>query len=320
MKAIVQTRYGSPDLLELRDLEEPAIGDHQVLVRVHASSVNPAEWYRVMGPAFARLADGLRAPKRPGIGGDFAGRVEKVGRDVKDWQPGDEVFGLSPHAWAEFAPARDDRIARKPAGASFEDVGAMPIAALTALQALRNQAGIEHGHKVLINCASGGVGTYAVQIAKALGADVTAVCSTTKVELARSLGADRVVDYTKEDFTRLPERHDVMLDIAGSRPFRQFRRVLTPKATVVVVGARMKTGLGPLPHLGATIASGLVRSQKVKFFVSKAVPEDLAFLARLLEQGMMRTVVDRRFELAKVPDALRYLGEGPARGKIVITV
>ena len=212
----------------------PAIEDDQVLVRVHASSVNPVEWYGVTGPFFVRaFGGGLRKPKNTTVGGDVAGRVEAVGKDVTEFQPGDEVFGTSGAAWAEYAPAREARLVRKPANVSFEEAAAVPVAAMTALQALRDKGGVQPGQKVLINGASGGVGTYAVQLAKAFGADVTAVCSTGNVELARSLGADRVVDYTQEDFTQLGERHDLMLDIAGSRPFRQFRRVLTPKATVV---------------------------------------------------------------------------------------
>jgi NADPH:quinone reductase-like Zn-dependent oxidoreductase len=319
MRAARAERYGSPEAVVVHEVELPRITDEQVLVRVEASSVNPAEWYRVVGPVFARVADGLRRPKKPEVGGDLAGRVVAVGRNVTQWQLGDEVFGLSPAAWAEYAPARADKVARKPANVSFEDVGASPIAALTALQALRDHGELEAGQRVLINGASGGVGTYAVQIAKALGADVTAVCSTSKVELTRSLGADRVVDYTREDFTRLPLEHDLMLDIAGSRPFRHFRRVLTKDATVLLVGGRMNSGLGPLPHLGATIVSGRFRSQRVKFFVSKALAEDLELLASMFEAGSLKTVVDRRFELANVAAALRQLGEGHARGKIVLT-
>lgn len=319
MKAIVQTAYGSEGL-ELRDTDVPAVEDHQVLIRVHASSVNPAEWYRVTGPIFARVADGLFKPKRPGVGGDVAGRIDAVGKDVGDLRPGDEVFGMTGAAWAEYAVARATNLARKPANVSFEEAAAVPIAGLTALQALRDHGGVQPGQKVLINGASGGVGTFAVQIAKALGADVTAICSTTKVELVRSLGADRVVDYRQEDFTRRGERHDLMLDIVGSRPFRQFSRVLTRDASVVIVGGPMNRRLGPLPHLGATIASGFLRRRKVKFFIAKPAEEDLAFLAELLEGGKVKPVVERTYELSRVDDALRHLGEGHARGKIVLTV
>ncbi len=323
MKAIVHERYGMPDVLELRDVDLPAIEDHQVLVRVHASSVNPAEWYVVTGPYFARLfGGGLRKPKGTTVGGDLAGRVEAVGKDVTEFQPGDEVFGTSGASWAEYAPAREVRLVRKPANVSFEEAAAVPIAAITALQALRDKGGLQPGQKVLINGASGGVGTYAVQLAKVLGANVTAVCSTRNADLARSLGADRVVDYTKEDFTQLGERHDLMLDIAGSRSFRKFRRVLTPKATVVIVGAKFPSnkGLGPLSHMIGTRLAAVGRSQTVKFFIAKINQEDLGFLGELLEAGKVRSVIDRRFELSDAAGALGYLGEGHARGKVIITM
>ena len=322
MKAIVHERYGPPDVLELRDVDMPTIDDDQVLLRVHATSANPVEWYGVTAPLFVRLfGGGLRKPKSTAVGADVAGRVEAVGKDVTEFQPGDEVFGTSGYAWAEYAPAQAARLSQKPANVSFEDAAAAPIAALTALQALR-KGQVQPGQKVLINGASGGVGTYAVQLAKVLGADVTAVCSTANVDLAGSLGADRVVDYTKEDFTQLAERHDLMLDIAGSRPFRQFRRVLTPKATVVVIGAKFPSnkGLGPLSHVIGTIVASLGRSQTVTFFVAKILKEDLGFLAELLEAGKIRSVIDRRYELSEAADALAYLGEGHARGKVIITV
>jgi NADPH:quinone reductase-like Zn-dependent oxidoreductase len=321
MKAIAQSRYGSPDGVELREVDMPVIEDHQVLVRVHASSVNPAEWYRVMGPYFARIGSGWRKPKSPAIGADLAGRVEAVGKDVEEFQPGDEVFGTSGASWAEYAPAREPRLVPKPANISFEEAASVPIAAITALQALRDHGHVQQGQKVLINGASGGVGTFAVQIAKTLGAEVTAVCSTRNVDQARSLGADLVCDYTQEDFTQSGDRHDLMLDIAGSRPFSQLRRVLTPEATIVLVGARMThRGLGPIPHLLATRLASVGRSQTVTFFVAKITKEDLAFLQELLKDGKVRPVIDRRYELSQVSDALRYLGEGHARGKVVITV
>ena len=320
MKAIAHDRYGS-DALELRDVDMPVIEDHQVLVRVHASSVNPAEWYRVHGPFFVRFQNGLRRPKSATVGGDLAGRVEAVGRDVREFQPGDEVFGTSGGSWAEYTRAREPRLVQKPANVSFEEAAAVPIAGLTALQAVRDHGRIQPGQKVLINGASGGVGTFAVQIAKAFGADVTAVCSTRNVDLVGSLGADRVCDYTREDFTRRGERHDVMLDVAGSRSFFEFRRALTPEATVVSVGAPMSSkGLGPLKHVVGTRLASIGRSQKVIFFVAKIEKDDLAFMSELLTSGKVRSVIDRRYELSQVPDALRYLGEGHARGKIVITV
>jgi NADPH:quinone reductase-like Zn-dependent oxidoreductase len=264
---------------------------------------------------------GLRSPNSPSVGADVAGVIEAVGGDVEEFRPGDEVFGSSGWSWAEYAPAREARLARKPGNVSFEEAASVPVAGLTALQALRDHGRVQPGQKVLINGASGGVGTFAVQLAKVFGADVTAVCSTRNVEQARSLGADRVVDYTQEDFTRRGDRYDLLLDIAGSRSFFELRRVLTPEATVVVVGARMTNkGLGPLKHIVAMLLAGLGRSQKVKFFVAKITNEDLAFLGELLEAGTVKSVIDKRYELSQAQDALAYLGEGHARGKVVITV
>jgi NADPH:quinone reductase-like Zn-dependent oxidoreductase len=320
MKAIVHERYGRPDVLQLREVDRPIIEGDQVLVRVRAASVNPVEWYGVTGPLFARMG-GIRKPKDTSVGGDVAGLVEAVGSDVKDVQPGEEVFGLAIGAWAEYASARADRLAPKPASLSFEEAAAVPIAGITALQALRDKGDVQPGQKVLINGASGGVGTFAVQLAKSFGAEVTAVCSTRNVDLVRSLGADRVVDYTQEDFTKGGERHDLMLDIAGSRPFSRFRRVLTPDATVVLVGGPMTyRGLGPLPHLGATLLASRGRKPRVTFFVAKITREDLVFLKELLETGKVKPVIDRRYELSEAPEALRYFGEGHARGKVVIAV
>jgi NADPH:quinone reductase-like Zn-dependent oxidoreductase len=320
MRAILHQRYGRPDVLELRDVDKPTIGDEQVLVRVHASSVNPVEWYGVSGPYFARIGNGMRRPKDQTVGADLAGTVEAVGRDVTQLQPGDEVFGVSGASWAEYTIAREDRLAKKPSNLSFEEAAAVPVAAVTALQALRDKGDVKPGQKVLVNGASGGVGTFAVQLAKLFGAEVTAVCSTGNVEQARWLGADRVVDYTKEDFTKLGVQHDLMLDIAGSRSFLDFRKVLTPEATVVLIGGRMTyRGLGPLPHLGATILKSRFRSQTVTFFVAKVTTEDLTYLADLLEAGTLKSVIDRKYELSEAPVALAYLGEGHAKAKVVIT-
>jgi NADPH:quinone reductase-like Zn-dependent oxidoreductase len=322
MKAIAHRRYGRPErALELVDADPPSTEDHQVLVNVHASSVNPAEWYTVTGPVFARPSNGLLKPKSKRVGADLAGRIEAVGKDVSEFRPGDEVFGTALGSWAEYATPREARLARKPANVSFEEAAAVPIAAITALQALRDHGHVRAGQKVLINGASGGVGTYAVQIAKTLGAEVTAVCSTRNLEQAHALGADRVFDYTREDFTRGSGQHDVMLDIAGSRPFRQFARALSRDAIVVAVGGRMTyRGLGPLPHLAGTMVSSKVRSQTVKFFVAKINNDDLTLLAELLESGKVRSVIDRRYELNDTPDALAYLGERHARGKVVIVI
>jgi NADPH:quinone reductase-like Zn-dependent oxidoreductase len=323
MKAIVQIGRGSPDAVALQEVDLPEIAPNQALVRVHASSVNPAEWYRVMDPVSLRVVGKIisRGQPRPtGIGGDLAGRIEAVGAEVTDLQPGDEVFGTSGASWAEYTPAREVRLVRKPANVSFEEAAAVPVAGLTALQGLRDHGRVRPGQKVLINGASGGVGTFAVQLAKWLEADVTAVCSTSKVELVGSLGADRVVDYTREDFTRLGIRHDVMLDVAGSRPFRQFARVLTPDAIVVLTGGPMNTGLGPLPHIAGTKLSGLLRKQQVVNFLAKIEQDDLALFAELLESGAVKPVVETTYPLSEVPAALRHLGEGHARGKIVLAV
>ena len=320
MKAIIHERYGRPDVLVLGEVDKPVVADDQALVRVHASSVNPTEWYGVTGPLFGRPSSGLLKPKRKLVGADLAGRVEAVGGSVEEFQAGDEVFGTAPGAWAEYACAREARLVRKPPNLSFEEAAAVPIAGITALQALRDKGRVQPGQKVLINGASGGVGTFAVQLAKSFGADVTGVCSTRNVELVRSLGADRVVDYTQEDFTRRGERHDLLLDIAGSRSLSEVRRVLTPEATIVLVGGRMTyRGLGPLPHLGRMLVTSIGRSQKVTLFVAQITKEDLDVLRELLEAGKVRPVIDRSYELSQAADALRYLGEGHARGKVVLT-
>ena len=321
MKAIVHDRYGRPDVLALREVDVPVPADDQVLVRVHASSVNPVEWYGVTGPIFARVGSGLRRPTFPGVGADLAGRVEAVGAAVDGIRPGDEVYGVAAGAWAEYACARVDRIGPKPASLSLAEAASVPIAAITALQALRDKGRVERGQRVLINGASGGVGTFAVQLAKAFGAEVTAVCSTGNVALAESLDADTVVDYKTDDFTRLGVRHDVMLDIAGSRSFLATRPVLTPEATVVLVGGRMTYhGLGPLPHLLGSHLKSKGRSQTAVSFLAKVNPDDLAVLRDLLDAGTIRPVVDRRYPLEQAEEALAYFGEGHAQGKVVVTI
>jgi NADPH:quinone reductase-like Zn-dependent oxidoreductase len=321
MKAVVGERYGPPAVLRLREVAPPVPEDDQVLIRVHASSANPVDWYGVTGFAFVRIGNGVRRPKSAATGTDIAGRVESVGASVTMICPGDEVFGTATGAWAEYACAHEIRLATKPPGVSFAEAAAVPVAGCTALQALRDHGRVEPGQKVLINGASGGVGTYAVQLAKSFGADVTAVCSTRNVELVRSLGADRVVDYTREDFTRTAVRHDLLLDIVGSRSLGALQRVLTPDATVVVIGGPMTyRGLGPLPHLGATLLMSRVRRRTVRFVVAKIGRDDLGYIASLLEAGTIRSVVERTYPLEQAPDALSHLGEGHARGKIVVTV
>ena len=321
MKAIAHVRYGRPQLLELGDADLPKPAGDEVLVRVRAASVNPVEWYAVTGFLPARFGNGLRRPKDRGVGADVAGVVEAAGKNVDDLRPADEVFGTASSSWAEYTTARPARLALKPANVSFEEAAAVPIAGITALQGLRDHGRIEPGQNVLVNGASGGVGTFAVQLAKGFGAKVTAVCSTTKVDLVRSLGADRVVDYTEEDFTELGQRHDLMLDIAGSRSFLACRRVLARDATVVVVGGRMTyRGLGPLPHIVATMLKAKGRSQKLKLFRADINTDDLEFLAELLQGVRLKAVVERTYPLERAADALSYLGEGHAKGKVVLTM
>ena len=320
MRAIVFERYGSPDNLELRDVDVPALDDDRVLVRVRASSVNPVEWYGVYAPLFARIGAGLRRPKDTSLGADLAGVVEAVGAGVTRFAPGDEVFGVSGGSWAEYAPALEGKLARKPSNLTFEEAAALPVAGLTALQAVRDHGRVQAGQKVLINGAAGGVGTFAVQIAKAFGAAVTAVCSTANVELVRSLGADHVVDYTRADFTLAGVRHDVMLDVCGSRSFSACRRVLTRDAVFVAIGGPMKKGLGPLKHLAGTRLLALGRSQKVVNFIAKTTSDQLDGIRELVEASSVRPVIDRRYELADAADAVRYLGTRHAHAKVVVSV
>jgi NADPH:quinone reductase-like Zn-dependent oxidoreductase len=323
MRAAVRDRFGAPsEVVEVRDVEKPVPTEDEVLVRVHAASLNFGDWYAVEGrPWIGRPSMGLRTPKSERLGTDYAGVVEVVGANVTDFRPGDEVFGGRSGALAEYVAARADRaIVSKPANVSFEEAAAVPVAALTALQGLRDHGHVGPGQTVLVNGASGGVGSYAVQIAKALGAEVTAVCSPANVETARSLGADRVVDYTREDFTRGDGHHDVLLDVAGSRSWRECTRVLGKDARLVIVGGP-KSGrlLGPIGGLFGKKLGALLSSRKAPFFIAKFNKPDMEVLRELLVSGKMRSVVDRRYELADVVEALDYLGEGHARGKVIVT-
>ena len=321
MKAIVHERFGSPEVLELREVEEPGVGDGDVLVRVQAASVNPADWYAMTGaPYVARVQMGLRKPKAR-LGLDLAGEVTAVGGNVTRFKPGDEVFGAGTGTLAEYVAVSEDGLVPKPANLSFEQAAAVPVAGLTALQGLRDKGSVQPGQQVLINGASGGVGTFAVQVARALGAEVTAVCSTRNVDMVASLGADRVIDYTREDFTRTDRRYDLLLDVAGSRSWPECRRVLTPRATLVLVGAPKGNALlGPLGHILKVRLASLPASQKMTFFISKADRQDLEALAELLEAGRVSPVVERTYPLSEAADAFRYLGEGHARGKLAITM
>jgi NADPH:quinone reductase-like Zn-dependent oxidoreductase len=324
MKAAVRNGFGlPPDVVEVREIDKPVPADDEVLVRVRAASLNLADWYAVTGrPWVGRTQMGLLKPKSNRLGVDFAGQVEAVGKDVGQFRPGDEVFGGRDGAFAEYVCVREERVlVPKPDNVTFEQAAAVPVAAITALQGLRDKAQLQPGQKVLINGASGGVGTFAVQIAKALGAEVTAVCSTGNVDTARSLGADHVVDYTREDFTRSDERYDLMLDVAGSRSWSACRRVLTPQATVVMVGGpKTNRLLGPLGHVVEFRLAALRSSRKVVFFIAKLNKPDMEVLRELLETGKVSPAIDRRYELNEIADALRYMGEGHCRAKVVITV
>ena len=322
MKAVVRDAYGSVDVLRLAEVDKPVAGEGEVLVRVHAAGVDQGVWHLMVGmPYVMRVAGfGLRAPKNPLLGYDVAGRVEAVGANVSLFRQGDEVFGTCRGSFAEYAVARADRLASKPANVSLEEAAAVPISGYAALQAVREHGGIRAGQRVLIIGAGGGVGTFAVQIAKADGAEVTGVCSTAKTEFVRLIGADHVIEYTKEEFADGRSHYDVILDIAGNRPLSQLRRALTPRGTLVIVGAEdAGNWLGIRRQLRAAALSPFVR-QRLGFFISKERSQDLEDLRKLLEAGAIRPVVDRTFPLDQVPEAIRYLRDGRAHGKIVITV
>ena len=321
MKALTRSAYGGPEVLELADLERPVAGDDEVLLRVHAASLNRIDWYALTGtPWVGRVSMGLRKPKTSPMGADLAGTVEAVGKNVTRFQPGDEVFGRA-EPLGEYVTADAAALAHKPGGVTFEEAATVSVAGRTALQALRDHAQVRPGDRVMVNGASGGVGTFAVQIAKALGADVTAVVSPANVEAARSLGADRVIDYTREDFTRTGERYDVLFDNAGSRSWRACKRVLAPEATVLLVGGPKKNRfLGPIGHLIAMKLAAKPGKRKAVFFIAKPGAADLEALAELLEAGTVRPVIDQRYPLSEIRAAYGYLGEGHAKGKVVITV
>ena len=322
MKAIVQDMYGSPDVLELREIDKPEIGDRDLLVRVHAAAVDRGVWHLMTGlPYLVRLVSGLRAPKARVPGMDVAGRVEAVGKDVTRFQPGDEVFGTGHGSFAEYASAREDRIAPKPANLTFEQAATVPVSGFTAFQGVRDVGKVQPGHKVLIIGAAGGVGTFAVQLAKAFGAEVTGVCSTTKVDLVRSIGAGDVIDYTRDDFAETGQRYDLILDIAGNRSLSHLRRALTPKGTLVIVGGeeggRWFGGIDR--QLRAHMLSPFV-GQRPGTFISKENSEDLVVLKEFIEAGKLTPVIDRTYPLREAPEAIRYLEKGQARGKVSITV
>jgi len=323
MKAIVYHKYGPPDVLKLEEVQKPTPSDDEVLVEVHAASVTAKDW-RLMraDPFIARLmGGGLLKPKNPILGTDIAGRVEAVGRNAKQFQPGDEVFGdlsvCGQGSFVEYVCASEDALALKPANMTFEEAAAVPFGAVSALQGLRDKGQIQPGQKVLINGASGGVGTFAVQIAKYFGAEVTGVCSTRNLDMVRSLGADQVIDYTQEDFTKSGQRYDLILAVNGYHPIFDYKRALSPKGIYVMCGGSTAQ-LFQAVLLGPLIS--ITGSKKMGILTAKANQKDLVFMKELLEAGKVKPVIDRRYPLSEVAEAIRYLEEEHARGKVVITV
>jgi NADPH:quinone reductase-like Zn-dependent oxidoreductase len=320
MKAITCYRYGSTDVLNYEDIEMPAPADDEVLVKVCAASVNPIDHHSMTGlPYLIRPMIGLRRPKRPGVGRDLAGRVEEVGRNVTGFKPGDEVFGTCQGAFAEYACPSGSALVMKPDNVTFEQAASAPVAGLTALQSLRDKGKVQPGQKVLINGAAGGVGSFAVQIAKSFGADVTAVCSTGKVDTARSIGADRVIDYTKENFTAGEQRYDCIIDCYAAHSLSAYRRVLNPGGIYVGVGGPVGSTIGILAGLIKQLALSPFISQKFTVIMAKINKEDLAVLSDLMQAGKISPLIDKRYSLKDVPEAMRYMGEGHTLGKIIIT-
>lgn len=321
MKAIVYRCYGSADVLELADVEKPAPANDEILVKIRAASVNPLDWHYMRGsPYLMRLSSGLGAPTDTRLGVDFAGTVEAVGKNVTRFKPGDEVFGGRTGAFAEYVTVREDRaVVLKPADVTFEQAAAAGIAGITALQALRDYGDIKPGQQVLINGASGGVGTFAVQIAKALGAEVTGVCSTRNVEMVRSIGADHVFDYKKEDYTQSGNQYDLIVDMVSNHSLSKNRKALGPEANLVMVGGPSGNWLKPLMGpLKAFLLSPFV-DQEIGMMLAEFNQEDLTMLGDLMQAGRVTPVIDRRYSLDEVPEAIRYSEEGHARGKIIIS-
>ncbi len=311
MKAIVFAKYGSPDVLQLKEVAKPVPQDNEVLIKIHASSVNPFDWRTMRAkPFFIRLKEGLLKPKNKRLGADFAGQIEAVGKKVKQFQPGDKVFGICSGAFAEYVCVPENGIVLKPAGATFEEAAALPIAAITALQGLRDKGQLQPGQQVLINGASGGVGTFAVQIAKSFGAEVTGVCSTKKLALVSSIGADHVIDYTKENFTQNGQCYDLIFDAAAYHSLSDYKRALSPQGVYVWIGG----------SLAMILKIMLSRSKKFTLLSAKKNKKDFNLLKELFETGQVKAVIDRSYPLSEVAEAIRYLEAGKARGKVVITV
>jgi NADPH:quinone reductase-like Zn-dependent oxidoreductase len=319
MKAIVYKKYGPPDVIRLDEVAKPAPKDDEVLIKIHAASVNAYDWHFLTADIFLirLMGGGLLKPKDTRLGADMSGRIETVGKNVKQFQPGDEVFGMVRGAFAEHACAPEKALALKPSNLSFEQAAAVPMAGITALQGLRDEGKVQPWQKVLINGASGGVGTFAVQIAKSFGAEVTAVCSTKNVDQARSLGADHVIDYTKEDFTRSGQRYDRIFAANGYHPLSAYKRALVPQGMYIMAGGSMAQIFQAM-LFGPLMSES--RGRKMGGVSAKASQKDLVFLKGLLEAGKIVPVIDRRYPLRETAEALRYLGAGHARGKIVITM
>jgi NADPH:quinone reductase-like Zn-dependent oxidoreductase len=322
MKAFVYYSYGSPDVLRCEEIEKPTARDNEVLIKVRAAAVNPLDWHFMRGtPYFLRLLAGLRKPKITRLGVDVAGRVEAVGRNVSQFKPGDEVFGACRGALAEYVCTSESAVVMKPDDVTFEQAASINAAALTALQGLRNKGKIQPGKKVLINGAAGGVGTFAVQIAKSFGADVTGVCSTRNVDMVRSIGADRVIDYTQENFTKGGRRYDLILDCVGNHSLSACRRVLNPKGIYVAVGVPSgRWMIGVLARTMIALVLSRFASRKLVMVLTKSSKEDLKMLRELMEARKVAPVIDRCYGLSEVPEAIRYLEQGHARGKVVITL
>jgi NADPH:quinone reductase-like Zn-dependent oxidoreductase len=325
MNAIVYCDYGLADVLQFETIDKPTPGDDEILVKIHTAAVNPLDWHNMRGtPYLMRLGSGLRKPKDTRLGVDFSGTVESVGRNVARFKPGDEVFGGRTGAFAEYVTVRQDRaVVPKPPGVTFEQAASVPIAAITALQGLRDKGRLQPGQRVLINGASGGVGTFAVQIARSMGAHVTGVCSTRNVAMVRSIGADAVIDYTRDDFTRGAQKYDVVLDNVGNRPLLEVRRVLKPGGKYVLIGGGGPGDgrwIGPMVGpLKAMVLSWFV-SQDMGMLLAELNPQDLVLMGDLIQSGKVVPVIDRRYGLTDVPEAIRYLETGRARGKVIIDV
>jgi NADPH:quinone reductase-like Zn-dependent oxidoreductase len=325
MRAVVYTEYGPPDVLQFTEVAKPTPKDDEVLIRIRAASVNPLDWHLMRGkPLFARLIiGGLRKPKITRPGRDVAGQVEAVGRNVTQFKPGDEVFGACRGAFAEYACTSESALVMKPDNVTFEQAASVPVAAFTALQGLRDKGQIQPGQKVLINGAAGGVGTLAVQIAKWFGADVTGVCSTRNVNMVRSVGADRVIDYTQQDFTTSGQRYDLIFDLVGTHSLFACRRVLNPKGIYIGAGVAGRQGAslnGLLARWIIALVLSQFVSQKFAMFMARSSKEDLTIMRELMEAGKVTPVIDRRYRLSEVPQAIQYLAEGHARGKVIITM